>query len=101
MFLMINLYKLFLFLFIFTACLQSYSQDVQLSLAISNTFNNPVPDATISINQKKYKADSLGKAVIPVTGGRYSIYISSVNHFPYTATLNAAADTSINIVMRF
>jgi hypothetical protein len=98
---MIHLYKsAFLLCFLLSACWSAYSQEVRLSIKISNTFNAAVPDATISINQKRYKADSLGAAVISVPRGYNAVQVSSVNHYAYSFNVNTTTDTSIQIVMR-
>src|SRR5687767_8374011 len=98
---MIHFYKPAFFLCVLlSACLFSYSQEVTLSIKISNTFNAAVSDATISVNQKKYKADSLGDAVIRVPRGNNTIQLSSVNHYPYASNVNLTSDTTIRVVMR-
>jgi hypothetical protein len=98
---MASIYKFTLLLvFAFFACFTGYSQNVRITFAITNTFNNAVPEATITLNQKKFKADSSGTAAITMPSGNYIINVSSVNHYYYTGSLNADRDTSISIVMR-
>lgn len=75
-------------------------QHIHLSFIISDIINEQVPDATIVINQKKYKADSTGRAHIAVVSGGNSIGITSINHYPYSIILRVTADTTINIIMR-
>ena len=64
---MFNLYKPVVFLsLIFSTCLPSYGQDAKVAFTIYNIVNAPVPEATININQKKYKVDSSGNAVVTI-----------------------------------
>jgi len=98
---MMNRYKpILLVLFLCTAYLPSFSQQVKLSFTISSAADMQVPNATIILNQQKYKADSLGNAIIEVAPGYYTIDVSSVNFYPYTANFTITGDTSIHIVMR-
>src|SRR3954462_5013347 len=87
-------------LFLFVAYLPSFSQQVKLSFTISSASDMQVPNATIMLNQQKYKADSLGNAAIEIAPGYYSINVSSINFYPYTASFTITGDTSIHIVMR-
>jgi hypothetical protein len=48
-----------------------------------------VPDASIGLNQKRFKADSSGDATIFLQPGRYLLGISSVNHFTYNLSFTA------------
>lgn len=88
-----------LFLFLFFICLQSFSQQVRLSFSISGTADMQAPNATIMLNQQKFKADSLGNATIAVAPGRYTINVSSINYYSYTTDFIATTDTSFHIVM--
>src|SRR4051812_20505488 len=98
---MMNCYKpILLVLFLCTAYLPSFSQQVKLSFTISSAADMQVPNATIILNQQKYKADSLGNAIIELAPGYYTIDISSVNFYPYTTNFTITGDTSIHIVMR-
>src|SRR3954469_4683901 len=97
-----NCYKSIIFLFcLCTACLSSFSQHVKLSLTVSGTGDmQRVPNATIILNQQKYKADSLGNTIIEVIPGQYTINVSSVNFYPFTNDFTIARDTSIDILLR-
>jgi hypothetical protein len=75
-------------------------QNIRLFINVSDELNEPVRDPTISLNQKKYKADSTGRILIVTTAGHYTLTITSVNHFPYYANLVPVDDTSINVIMR-
>lgn len=77
-----------------------FSQKLRLSLSISDELQETVRDATISLNQKKYKADSSGKTILLAEPGRYVVSISSVNYFPHTSSFNLTADTIARIIMR-
>lgn len=88
------------FFFLFFIRLQSFSQQVRLSFSISGMADTQVPNATIMLNQQKFKADSLGNATIPVAPGRYIVNISSINYYPYVADFIATTDTSFHIVMQ-
>src|SRR5215210_4410789 len=98
---MFNLYKPVVFLsLIVSNCLPSYGQDAKVAFTIYNIVNAPVPEATININQKKYKVDSSGNAAVTISRGPCTIHISSINHYPYSLKFFVSADTSINVVMR-
>lgn len=88
-----------MFLLFCTAYLTSYCQHVKLSFTISNTAGGRVPHATVVLNQQKYKADSLGNADIEVAPGYYSIEISSVNYYPYSAGVSITRDTIIPVIL--
>ena len=97
---MMNSYKPVLFLlFLCAVCLPSFSQHVKLSFTISSASDVQVPNATIILNQQKYKADSLGNATIETAPCYYTINVSSVNYYPYTTNYNFTRDTSIHIIM--
>jgi hypothetical protein len=87
-------------LLILSSALQAFNQTIHISFVIKDASNNEVPDASIGINQKKYKADSLGRAYVPVAKGSNNISVTSVNHYPYSLNLYATADTTLTIVMR-
>src|SRR4051812_21988741 len=90
-------------LFILLLCaayLTSFSQHVKLYLTISGDADVRIPNATIVLNQQKYKADSSGNATIEVTPGHYTVDVSSINHFSYSTNLNIIKDTSITVVLR-
>src|SRR6478609_1151039 len=98
---MSNFYKLSLFIFLpFFICLQCFSQQVKLSFSIRGTANGEVANATIALNEQKFKADSLGNAVVTVTPGRYTLSVSSINYYSYSDNFIFTADTSMQIVMR-
>ncbi|MGI8637019.1 MAG: TonB-dependent receptor plug domain-containing protein, partial [Segetibacter sp.] len=93
-------YRLGLFILGFFCFAQAFSQNIRLSFIITEAGANEVPDATVSLNQKKYKTDSLGKVTIAATAGSHTITVTSVNHYPYSQNFVATADTAIYIVMR-
>ncbi|MEO6650981.1 MAG: TonB-dependent receptor plug domain-containing protein [Chitinophagaceae bacterium] len=94
------MHKFAIFLLVFFCSKPAIGQSVRLSLTISDVSNIAVQDATINLNQKKYQADSLGKAAIVLAPGHYIINVTSVNHFPYSLSLVTGNDTSIHIIMR-
>lgn len=96
----IGSYKLALLLISTIGCSAAFSQNIHLSFLISDAASNPVADASISVNQKKFKTDSSGKALISVSKGFQAIAITSVNHYSYSQNFYAAGDTTIGIVLR-
>jgi hypothetical protein len=94
------LYKLFFLLFCIFGSFRSYSRQVRLTINVTSAVNTPVSDATISVSEKRYKTDSLGNAVVPVFPAKNVINISSVNHYPYSVSLNVTTDTILRVVMR-
>ena len=79
---------------------QAIGQSIRVFIHISDASNLEVQDASININQKKYKADSSGNATVFLSPGHYIVNITSINHFPYFLNLATRADTSLNIIMR-
>ncbi len=94
-------------LIVFFACLVAivfsssvFSQTIRLTLLVADMANDRVPGATITINQKKYKTDSMGLGTIRVPAGNISISVSSVNHYPYSQNIHLVADTTLSIVLQ-
>ena len=84
---------LLFFLLCNICCSISFAQQYQVTIHTSDAENYHLPDASISINQKKIKADSLGNAVILLKTGNYFFTVTSVNHYPFTANLFIKNDT--------
>jgi hypothetical protein len=76
------------------------AQRYKLSLSVSDAENNPVQDATIAINQQKFKTDSNGLFTTTLPIGNYIFTISSVNHYPYSLSLLLKRDTVLQAVLR-
>lgn len=93
-------YKLLLLLLFFSCTVEVFSQKIRVSFIITDAAFNDVPNATILLNQKKYKTDSLGKVIIASNPGFNSITVTSVNHYPYSGSFNATTDTTVEIIMR-
>ena len=93
-------YRFGLFVMSFFCFTQAYSQNIRISFIITDAAAYEVPDATVTLNQKKYKTDSLGKVTIEATAGSQTVAVSSVNHYPYSQIFGATTDTTINVVMR-
>ena len=85
---------------LFSFYLPSFSQTAKLSFTISDNAGMQVPHATITLNQQRFKADSLGNAAIEVKPGRYAVNVSSINYYPHTASFIFQNDTSIQIVLQ-
>jgi hypothetical protein len=93
-------YKYILTFLIFLGCTNLFSQNLRLSIAVKDEAKLEVAEATIQVNQKKYKADSTGNAAITLPTGRHTINVSAVNYFPATVSLYTLVDTAITVVMR-
>src|SRR3954463_4794518 len=89
-----------LILLLFVVCLHSFSQRVKVAFTISSAEDVRVPNATIILNEEKYKADSSGKAIIEVSPGYYNVNITSVNYFASSTRLSISKDTNITVVLR-
>lgn len=94
------MHKLAIVLLISLFPLLAICQDIRIKIKITNELNEPVLAPTITLNQKKYKADSTGSVLIVTASGHYTVSITSVNHFSYNTGFSMVADTSISIVMR-
>ncbi|MCW3113118.1 MAG: TonB-dependent receptor, partial [Segetibacter sp.] len=78
----------------------AFNQNVRITFIVSDATTSRVGDATITINQKRYKTDSSGNRTISVSRGKHVIFISSVNHHPYSLHLSTTADTTLQVVMQ-
>src|SRR4051812_14915787 len=95
-----DVYKLCLIVLISFTAVPSFSQEVRVNFSVTNTAGIATPSATISINQAKFKADSLGRAVVLLRKGHYTVNISSVNHYPSAFDFEASRDTLLPVVLR-
>ncbi len=94
------MYKAFIVLLMLLLSKPAFCRNIRILINVADELNEPVRDATVTLNQKKYKADSTGKAAIVTSSGRFILNITSINHFPYYTSLSVVADTTINVIMR-
>ncbi|MFT3679628.1 MAG: TonB-dependent receptor [Ferruginibacter sp.] len=89
-------------LFILFTVLYSHAvgQTRQVSIYISDTENNEVEDATLSISQKKIKADSAGQVTTLVKTGSHVFTITSVNHYSFSKTFLIRSDTILYVQLK-
>ncbi len=89
---------------IFTVCMLvhagNFAQAIKFTIHINDADGSSVSDASITINQKKIKADSNGIAGILLAPGNYIINITSVDHYPLLLNAALKKDTTISFVMR-
>lgn len=78
----------------------SFAQNVNVRFEIRDTEKAQLAEATILINQKKYRADSLGNKTIQMEQGNYTAVVSSINHFPATINIRINTDTTIIVVLK-
>lgn len=78
----------------------SFAQNVNVRFEIRDTEKAQLAEATILINQKKYRADSLGNKIIQMEQGNYTAVVSSINHFPATINIRINTDTTITVVLK-
>lgn len=78
----------------------SFAQNVNVRFEIRDTEKAQLAEATILINQKKYRADSLGNKTIQLEQGNYTAVVSSINHFPATINIRINTDTTIAVVLK-
>lgn len=71
-------------------------KEFTISIHVTDEFNLPIPHASVSINQKKLKADSLGNVDLKIAPGNYYISISSVNHYPFNSNSYFSSNVKIN-----
>ncbi|WP_170234047.1 TonB-dependent receptor plug domain-containing protein [Segetibacter aerophilus] len=71
-----------------------------MSVLVSDAASNKVANATVSINQKKFKTDSTGKGTYFIVPGTNSLTVTSVNHYPFSLNLFTNVDTAITIVLQ-
>lgn len=89
------------FLLVFMACsTYSFAQNIRYSFVITDVLSNSVPNATVSLNQKKFKTDSLGKLTVSAAAGFNALSVTSVNHYPFLQNFSATSDTTIVVEMR-
>lgn len=92
-------FKSLLLLLCTLCCLPSAAQ-FNVHISLTDIENNPVINATVSINQKKIKADSTGKVSVQLIKGNYVFNITSVNHYPYSTSFLVKNDTVLSIQLK-
>ena len=86
-----------LFIIFFNALFitKSIAQTYTVDLVLVDDANQPISNANITIGSKKLKADSIGNAQIKINTGKVSIQITSINHYPFSATFQINGDTTV------
>jgi hypothetical protein len=81
-------------------CKFSVAQQYNVILQVTDIEKSNVPNASISINKKKIKADSLGIATVRLAEGNYFFTITSVDYYAFATKFYIRSDTSIVIVLK-
>ena len=92
--------KVALFICILFCSATTICQTVNVTFLVSEEGGVAVPDATITVNQKKARTNSLGHVVMAVTAGANQVVVTSVNHYSFSQNMLLNADTTINVMMR-
>ena len=81
-------------------CSLGFSQDHILTIRVSDESSQPVPNASISISQKRITADSSGVASLVLPQGTYKLTVSSIGHYPFTGNAVVDNNSTVNISLR-
>ncbi|HMO62668.1 MAG TPA: TonB-dependent receptor [Ferruginibacter sp.] len=76
------------------------AQQYRFSLQVLDADSSAVPDATIAVNQQKFKTDSTGFLQASLAGGNYIFTITSVNHYAYSFKVVLKRDTVLTARLR-
>ena len=86
--------KYVLWFFLAIACGNSFAQQHQVTIFVTDSLQVPVSNATIRVNKNESLIDSTGKFFQLLPAGSYELSISSVGYYPFKFNLKLSGDTS-------
>ena len=75
------------------------AQRVQLTIEVRESPGQVVSNAAVTINSRKFRADSLGILTTSVSAGLNHISVTSTGHYPGSADLQIERDTAVAVIM--
>ncbi|MFT3705871.1 MAG: TonB-dependent receptor [Agriterribacter sp.] len=75
-------------------------QQHRLTILVSDSFNVPVSNASISLNKKEAIVDSTGNFSSLLPAGKYHIVISAVGYYTLTLNTTINSDTGFAVMLR-
>jgi TonB-dependent Receptor Plug Domain len=78
----------------------TFAQQINVKIIVVDDLQKSLPNASLTINDKKLKADSLGSASRLITTGKITITATSTNHYNFAQTFTLTTDTTVEIVMK-
>jgi hypothetical protein len=79
---------------------KTFSQQIQLKLIVKDNVQQLLPNTTITIKDKRQKADSNGRVNFLLSSGKTTIEATLVNHYNFIQTFSIFRDTTIEIVLQ-
>jgi TonB dependent receptor/TonB-dependent Receptor Plug Domain len=77
-----------------------FAQQIHVKIVVVDDAQKSLPNASLTVNEKKLKADSIGTAIRLITAGKITITATSTNHYNFVQTFTLTTDTTVEIVMK-
>jgi TonB dependent receptor/TonB-dependent Receptor Plug Domain len=89
-----------MFICIIFSYANSLAQQIAIKIIVKDNSEQLLPNASLSINDKKVKADNNGSVVQSVSAGKISIAATAVNHYNFIQSFTLTTDTTLQIVLQ-
>jgi TonB dependent receptor/TonB-dependent Receptor Plug Domain len=89
-----------MFICITFSCINTCAQQITIKIIVQDNGQQFLPNASLSINEKKLKADSTGTILQLLNAGKITIAASAVNHYNFIQTFTLNTDTTLQIVLQ-
>jgi TonB dependent receptor/TonB-dependent Receptor Plug Domain len=77
-----------------------YAQQIAIKIIVKDNTEQLLPNTSLSINDKKLKADNNGTVVQSTSAGKIIITASAVNHYNFIQSFTLTTDTTLQIVLQ-
>jgi hypothetical protein len=77
-----------------------FAQQIAIKIIVKDNAKQLLPNTSLSINDKKLKADNNGTVVQSLSAGKITITASAVNHYNFIQTFTLTTDTTLQIVLQ-
>ncbi len=78
----------------------TFAQQIKVKIIVQDNGQQLLPNASLSINDKKLKADSTGTIVQLLSAGKINISAHVVNHYNFVEVFTLTSDTTLQIVLQ-
>ncbi len=78
----------------------TYAQQINIRIIVQDNVQQLLPNASISINDKKLKVDSTGTIIQLLNAGKITIAASAVNHYNFVEVFRLTSDTTLQIILQ-
>ncbi len=76
-----------------------FAQQISIKIIVKDNEEQFLANASLSINDKKVKANNSGIATQLVSSGKITITASAVNHYNFTQSFTLTTDTTLQIIL--